>query len=60
MNELTKVDSVAEWLDSLDKYNHPTHPGDEESIGNIQKWEVLELVRMARYYKMFCEASKEV
>lgn len=51
MDELAKVDSVAEWLDSLEKYNQPGRSGDGEEDGNIQKWEVLELVRMARKLK---------
>lgn len=45
------IDSVSEWLDSLEKYNQPGRSGDGEEDGNIQKWEVLELVRMARKLK---------
>ena len=54
-----KVDSVGEWLDSLERYNSPTHLQDEESIGNIQKWEVLELVRIARQHKAFLDQPED-
>lgn len=46
-----KIDSVGEWLDSLEQHN----PAGDDTPANAEKWEVNELVKIARQHKAFLE-----
>lgn len=50
-----KIDSIAEWLDSLEQHN----PADDDTPANAEKWEVNELVKIARQYRAFLEQPED-
>ncbi len=50
-----RVDSVAEWLDSLEEHN----PADDDTPANAEKWEVNELVKIVRQYRAFLDQPED-